>query len=275
MAWITRGLRRGVLTTDYPSRPDPYADDFHGGIDVRSGTKINSSRPMPNCPTGAIRRGSDGAPLVDRGRCILCGRCVAEQPERFGWARGSEVAAAARDQLVVPRPVVEDVESVRSKLAARTRQFRRSLHIRHVDCGSDGSEEWEISALLNPVYDIHRLGFFFTVSPRHADLLMITGAGARSMLEPLRRTMEATARPWVVMAVGTDAVSGGMITPASPSSGDQHLVVQGDPTDAVLGGLGDALPVDVWVPGSPPSPFMILSGLLLAVGRLPKNSGRR
>ncbi|GAB3917921.1 hypothetical protein GCM10027613_19130 [Microlunatus endophyticus] len=172
-----------------------------------------------------------------------------------------------RRQLLVPRPGQDsgrnaggDLDELRRSLSARTRRFRRSLYLRHIDLGSDGSEEWEITALLNPVYDIHRLGLFFTTTPRHADLLMITGAGARSMIGPLQRTLEAIARPFVVMAVGADAISGGMIA-AGP-----------DGSYAVVGGVGELAPVDVWVPGSPPSPFMILSGLLLAVGRLGAHS---
>ena len=119
--------------------------------------------------------------------------------------------------------------------------------------GSDGTEEWEILALLNPVYDVHRLGIFLTASPRHADVLLVTGAGARGMTEPLRRAYDAMPEPKIVIAVGTDAISGGL---ASPSY-------------ATTGGVGATVPVDLWLPGSPPSPFSILHALLLAVGRLP------
>ena len=80
------------------------------------------------------------------------------------------------------------------------------------DAGSDGSEEWEIQALLGPVYDIHRLGVFFTASPRHADVLLVTGAGAWGMSGPLRTTYDGMPDPKVVIAVGTDAVSGGLLS---------------------------------------------------------------
>ena len=82
-----------------------------------------------------------------------------------------------------------------AQLHDRTRALRRSVHLRHVDAGSDGSEEWEIMALLNPVYDIHRLGMFLTASPRHADILLVTGSGARGMAGPLRETYEAMPHP--------------------------------------------------------------------------------
>ncbi len=147
----------------------------------------------------------------------------------------------------------EDLLAVRESLAERVQGLRRSVHIRHVDAGSDGSEEWEIAALLNPVYDIHRLGLFFTASPRHADVLLVTGIGATGMEQPLRRTLEAMPNPTVVVAVGTDACSGGLLSCSYAGSG----------------GVGGLVDVDVWVPGSPPSPFAILHGLLLALGRLP------
>jgi len=144
------------------------------------------------------------------------------------------------------------VALARAELARRTGRLRRSVHVRHVDAGSDGSEEWEIAALLGPVYDVHRLGVFFTASPRHADLLMVTGAGTEGMAGPVRTTYEAMPEPRLVLAVGTDAVSGGLVSPSY----------------ATRGGIGDVVPVDVWVPGSPPSPFSILHGILLAVGLL-------
>jgi len=299
MAWIARGLRNGVLTTAYPRRRDDYADEFAGGVAVRrpqdpdrslSKDSDQQRRPLPPCPTGAIGRDRDGFPWIDRGRCILCGRCTDDQPDRFVWQRGSEVAVASRRELLsdfpesAPPTELDDVDAIRRALAQRTRRFRRSLMIRHVDLGSDGSEEWEIAALVNPVYDIHRLGLYFTTSPRHADLLMITGAGSRAMRESLRRTVEATSRPYVVMAVGTDAISGGMITPAVEVTRGKPHAIDPVPTYAASGGIASGgiapgVPADVLVPGSPPSPFMILSGLLLATNRLtrqqPRPSGGR
>ena len=268
MPWVTRGLRNGVLTTRYPKRPDGYGANWRGAVSVRPD---GAGRPPVTdglCPTGAIRPGATphglaggpvGGPVLDRGKCILCGRCVAERPDVFSFDSSAEVAALTRPGLVVP-PTEESeaaLAAVRAELSRRVAALRKSVHVRHVDAGSDGSEEWEVAALLGPVYDVHRLGVFFTASPRHADLLLVTGAGCPGMAGPLLTTYEAMPDPRVVMAVGTDAISGGIVR-----SGDTGP-----------GGVGEIVPVDVWVPGSPPSPFSVLHGILLAVGLLPAKRG--
>jgi Ni,Fe-hydrogenase III small subunit/ferredoxin len=255
MPWFLRGLRDGIVTTRYPRRRDDYADGFTGGVDVAHPDGAPRPEMASVCPTGAITVDGDAVRL-DRGKCILCGACVAAYPRVFSWAAGSETAGLQRSALVVPDHPDENeanLAALRADLAKRVRALRRSVHIRHIDVGSDGAEEWEIHALTNPVYDVHRLGIFVTASPRHADILMVTGAGARGMIGPLRRTQAAMPNPVVVIAVGTDAISGGLLAD----------------TYATGSGAADELDVDVWVPGSPPSPFAILHGILLALGRVP------
>lgn len=248
--WVLRGLRDGVVTTKWPRKPDEYAESWRGPVVVRPGAA--DVPPDDLCPTGAITAG--GEIRVDQGRCILCGRCVARRPDLFAWSRGAtgpHAAALTREALVVPQVPETDeaVEAARAALARRTAALRRSVHVRHVDAGSDGSEEWEIQALLGPVYDIHRLGIFLTASPRHADILLVTGAGTPGMERSVRETYDGMPDPRVVLAVGADACSGGLL--------GQKLT-----------GVGRVVPVDVWVGGSPPSPFGILNGLLAATGRL-------
>lgn len=266
--WALRGLRNGVLTTRWPARPDEYAAAALGPAAVLAGpaggeaggTGLDGSDLARLCPTGAISRTGSGAVRLDQGGCIRCGRCVSLRPDVFTWAAAPGSASLSRAGLVVPPgESPESLAAVAGRLRERTRALRRSVHLRHVDAGSDGSEEWEILALLNPVYDIHRLGMFLTASPRHADILLVTGSGARGMAGPLRQTYEAMPDPRVVIAVGSDAVSGGIVSPSYATSG----------------GIGRIVPVDVWLPGSPPSPFAILSALLLAVGRLPASTGHR
>jgi Ni,Fe-hydrogenase III small subunit/ferredoxin len=261
--WVLRGLRNGIVTTRWPRRSDEYAESWRGPVTLTSdaakpdavlpdGSAADDAVLERLCPTGAIK--VVGRVRIDQGRCVLCGRCVAARPDLFAWsagATGPAAAAVAREALVIPEEPETDeaVTAARAALAARTAALRRSVHVRHVDAGSDGSEEWEIQALLGPVYDVHRLGVFFTPSPRHADVLLVTGAGTVGMTGPLRTTYEGMPDPRVVIAVGTDAISGGLLSDR-------------------LSGIAGSVPVDVWVPGSPPSPFAILNALLLATGRL-------
>ncbi len=259
MPWVFRGLRNGVVTTPYPTRPDAYAD---GGVLAVARPRCGARWELGLdrlCPTGAIA-GTGPRVRLDQGRCIGCGACVAERADLFGWDTGSETASLHREALVVPSlPETEDaLAAVRAALARRTRALARSVHIRHIDVGSDGADEWEVLALLNPVYDVHRLGVFFTASPRHADLLLLTGTGTHGMRAPLTRTLEAMPRPVVTIAAGTDAISGGLVAPSY----------------ATARGVQEMLTVDVWVPGSPPSPFSLLHAILLASGRLPSRLAR-
>jgi Ni,Fe-hydrogenase III small subunit/ferredoxin len=265
---VLRGLREGVVTTRWPASADAYADGWRGPVvvavaDADADARVDDAAGLAEiCPTGAIGLGPRQEPRLDTGRCVLCGRCVRERPDVFAWSSGIAAASLSRPGLVVPVPDLPETEenlaALRDALAVRTSALRRSVHLRHVDAGSDGSEEQEIAALLNPVYDIGRLGLFFTATPRHADVLLVTGAGAHGMAEPLRLTYEGMPDPKVVIAVGTDAVSGGML---------------GADGYATSGGVGEVVPVDVWLPGSPPPPFAILQALLLGLGRLP-GSGR-
>ncbi len=122
-----------------------------------------------------------------------------------------------------------------------------------MDAGSDNSADWELSALLNPVYDVQRLGIDVVASPRHADLLFVTGAVTHNLARALQRTYEAMPAPRLVVAAGADACGGGGL--------------QG--SYAVAGGVDRCLPVDIYIPGDPPRPEAIIYGLLLALGRAP------
>jgi Ni,Fe-hydrogenase III small subunit len=141
---------------------------------------------------------------------------------------------------------------LRRELRCRTLAlFGRSLHIRTVDTGSCAVCESEIRLLAAPHYDLHRLGFFFTPAPRHADLLMVTGPAIRAADNLLQKAFEATPDPKAVIAVGACALGG---------------VYSED--ELVHGAVDRVVPVDVYVPGCPPSPLALLQGLLVAVGRL-------
>ena len=131
------------------------------------------------------------------------------------------------------------------------RLFGRALGIRQVDAGSCNGCEIEISGLTSPVYDLERFGMHFVASPRHADLLLVTGPVTRNMEIPLRKTYEATPDPKLVVAVGDCAKTCGVFAGSY----------------AVAGSVADVIPVDVFVLGCPPEPTDVLRGILGALGR--------
>jgi Ni,Fe-hydrogenase III small subunit/NAD-dependent dihydropyrimidine dehydrogenase PreA subunit len=252
--WTLIGLLQGKQTAPWP---------LAGGDDGQTGL-LGMPRYHPDrctsgceacaevCPTAAITlrsaEQSDGCLDVDYGRCIVCQLCIEACPTQAmttssDWAFG----ARRRDDLKwsAVAPPGSDTQ------APSPSGFRRSLHIRHVDAGSCNGCESELQALNNPFYNLHRLGIFFTASPRFADLLLVTGPVTYAMHGPLRTAYEAMAEPRWVMAVGTCAVSGGI---AEGGYACGH-------------GLEGVLPVDVYLPGCPPNPAAIMHALLMFLGR--------
>ncbi|MDA8377494.1 MAG: hypothetical protein M0Z50_10670 [Planctomycetia bacterium] len=135
-----------------------------------------------------------------------------------------------------------------------TPPFRKSLHIRLVDSGSCDAVIQEIKQLAKPYYNMHKLGFFITPTPRHADVLMVTGPVTSHMRLALKKTYEAMPGPKWVIAVGNCAISGCVFAPSFMSAG----------------AVSSVIPVDVQVPGCPPPPLVILHGLLVLTGRAPE-----
>ncbi len=159
-----------------------------------------------------------------------------------------------------PPPAVDDALRVAERLHEEIRRILgRALCIRQVDAGSCNGCELEIHALNNPIYNIEGLGIKFVASPRHADLLLVTGPVSRNMELALKRTYEATPEPKLVVAVGDCGCTGGIF-------GESY---------ASAGRVANVIPVDVAVPGCPPSPSRILAGILTAIAgrRAPTTSG--
>jgi Ni,Fe-hydrogenase III small subunit len=156
-----------------------------------------------------------------------------------------------RHLLQRPAPALaadpQKLEALRGRLSSR---LGRSLAIRHVAAGSCNGCELELRATQNMIYDLSQYGLSFTASPRHADVLLITGVAARNMLEAIRQAREAMPEPALVVAVGDCAGDGG--------------VFKGSP--AIAGGAGDILPVDLFIAGCPPTPVQIVEGLLALLG---------
>jgi len=250
--WFLRGVTQRRLTTHYPRSPEPAPPRFRARALLDRDRAIVEAAGAAACAAvclpGALTEDWNGRLSLDAGRCIACGLCVdACMDGSLEIDTGYELAATSRSRL----DLADGAKQTRLSASGLGGPFRRSLHIRHIDTGSDGAVEQEIAALLSPYYDMQRLGLFFTASPRHADALLVTGPVTRPMRQPLRRTYEAMPEPRVVIAAGTDACSGSIWTEPE-----------------VLGGVDRVLPVDVYIPGDPPSPIALLHGLLLAAGRV-------
>ncbi len=183
---------------------------------------------------------------VDPLRCIFCYRCLDVCPEN---------RVELTDVAVVLNDVIAD-ESVRKSREKIKQLCKGSLHIRYVDAGACNACDFEINALPNPIYDIQQYGIDFVASPRHADMLLVTGVVSRNLEIALMKTYEACPKPTLVVAVGSCACGGGVFQEGY----------------AVGGGVNKFLPVDVYVPGCPPSPPLIIEGILAALSKKDQNS---
>lgn len=159
-------------------------------------------------------------------------------------------------KTVMPRSAFAAAPEV-EKMGERLREavfstLKRSLAIREVAAGSSNAEEWELTALSNAYYDIERFGISFVASPRHADAIFVSGPVARNMAEPLRRVYEATPEPKIVVAVGDGAIDGGIFKGSY----------------AIAGGVKDVIPVDIEIPGDPPSPTAVITAMLSVIEKL-------
>jgi Ni,Fe-hydrogenase III small subunit/Pyruvate/2-oxoacid:ferredoxin oxidoreductase delta subunit len=229
----------GMITENYDAAKPPARSR---GEVKRGGRCANCSSCSAACPTGAIRHDS-GDLIIDHRACIFCGNCIEECERGALQQTGNYNLAELSGQLK------EAGNSLRNKIISI---LGRSLAIRHVDVGSCNACEWELTALSNPIYDLQQYGIDFVASPRHADMLMVTGVVTRNLTQALLMTYEAVPVPKLVMAVGACAASG-------RTFGQSY---------AIRGGVDIFIPVDIYVPGCPPRPQALLYGLLLALDKI-------
>lgn len=245
-----KSIKTGIVTTFYPEQPDFPAKGFRG-LPARAQEKCHQCGNCAEvCLSGAItvRQGDSNTSGVfwtlDPKRCLFCGYCAEDCPSG-AITMGREFELAERAEMP------ELADGVKSESDNVKKIFGRSVHIRHLDAGSCNGCDWEMTTLTGPVYDVQRLGFDFVASPRHADILMVTGPVTRNLEIAALKTYRATPAPKLVVAVGTCACSGGICGKNYTSAG----------------GVNQILPVDVYIPGCPPRPQALIRGLLKAVGR--------
>ena len=289
---LGKSLGTGVVTENYPATPPRMSALARGKPEIDWANWKDARPATAVCPTGAISHQDANGQRVaklDLASCIFCGLC-AEADKAIRMTNICECAARSRAELTVSatyslkpdgshekmvsplaqpgraapprgqdhRQVVltderKSLETLGRQIQERaSKMFGRSLHIREVDAGSCNGCEIEIVNLNSPVYDIERFGIHFVASPRHADMLLVTGPVTRNMELALRKTYDAMPAPRLVVAVGACGCSGGIF-------GVNY---------ATRGGVDSVIPVDVYIPGCPPNPHALLHGILRAIGRM-------
>lgn len=192
------------------------------------------------CPVGAIDKTTSA---IDYKKCIFCGQCV-----EAALHLASKTTLQHKSEEVLPF----DNEGLSYTLDLAWEKKGRSLHVRHLDAGSCNACDFEMGALSNPYYDLARFGVHFVASPRHADVLMVTGVVTRNLEYALKESYDAMPEPRVVIAVGACSAGGA-------TYGDSY---------AIVGATDSILPVDIYVPGCPPRPSAMIIALLAAAEKL-------
>lgn len=272
---IEKLIKYPRLTQNYPQKAlDSRL--FVGRPDIDRYKCSGCGRCAGHCPSKAIiNAGDSGKIAIEYDKCIFCAMCEEVCPaDAVRMTNEFELAHKDRrllredsltDALTIggtglPQLTVNEDSIPRltdEELGAQLRKkikklFGRSLQIREVDAGSCNGCDYEINALNNPFNDVERLGIHFVASPRHADMLLVTGPVSRNMEQALIKTYEATPDPKLVVATGACACSGGIF---------KDCYAAGKGIDTVI-------PVDVYIPGCPPRPQAIIYGILKALDRV-------
>ena len=250
-----------------PNRLIPV-EDLLGNCDGSRMPEIVADRLTPAiaqrltevCPTGALgmeESGGHGCLRLSYGDCIACGRCIecgagaVVNAKRFTWCgvpKSQIVRLWDLDRCVEITSHAPSPDEARGKIYSL---FQRALNIRQLDAGSCNGCETEISALTNPYYDLERFGIHFVASPKHADMLLVTGPVTRNMAGAVKATYDAVPAPKLVIAVGACGCSGGIFA-------GSH---------AIVGAVDAVIPVDGYIPGCPPTPAMLVTGILEVLRR--------
>jgi Ni,Fe-hydrogenase III small subunit/Pyruvate/2-oxoacid:ferredoxin oxidoreductase delta subunit len=242
--------KQGHRTVRYPAEAPVLPDRFRGLPVVDTSRCPDTCRACAEaCPTDAITIVENGFRL-DLGRCLFCSECADACPEgAIQYSLDHRLAVRRREDLVYDGGALKLADALEEK---SRRLFGRSLKLRQVSAGGAGASEADLNVLGTVVFDLGRFGIQFVASPRHADGMVVTGPVSENMRTALLETYAAIPAPKLVIAVGTDAISGGLF--------------RGNPE--VHDGCGSLVPVDLFIPGWPPHPMTILDGLLRLLGRL-------
>lgn len=228
--WVKKGLKTGIVTTAYPKEDEKTPGITPGFPKSTDCDEVDNEVLISLCPMDALYYKNHKV-MIESKDCVHCYRCLRNVEKPISWDDGFKWSILQKKQT------------------GFSKSFSRSIHILVVDAGDCGACLNEVKLLNNPFYNMHRLGFFVTPSPRKADILLVVGPVSEHMKTALLKAYNAMATPKKVMAVGACSLSGGVFK-------ESFVVNQG---------VEKILPVDIQIPGCPPPPLAILDGLLQLV----------
>lgn len=252
-------LHQKHRTMNYPDEAPVLPELFRGYPHLAPGKCPDGcGECVAACPYGALTKGNgeqggegETELRLDMGTCIFCTECTRACPHGgVGFSTDHRLATGKRDELIVtPGGEHRLAAALEEKLR---RLYGRSLKLREVSAGGCNACEADTNVLATVGFDLGRFGIQFVASPRHADGIFITGPVTGTMREALLKTWEAIPEPRLAIACGACAIGGG------PFRGNPEI----------NNGVGDLIPIDLYIPGCPPHPLTILDGLLRLLGRL-------
>lgn len=258
---ISKLIKYRRLTQGYPKKK-PDSKFFIGYPEIDQNKCTRCLDCVRCCPSNAIVQNElTGEVDINLDECVYCVLCedvcvpgAACMTNKYELAEKNRNNLRKSPLIIKERDIPNsDYELMCQELSEKIKKiFGRSLQIREVDAGSCNGCDNEINALNNPFNDIERLGIHFVASPRHADMLLVTGTATRNMQLALVKTYNAAPDPKLVVAVGACACSGGIFQ-------DSY---------ANLNGIDAVVPVDVYIPGCPPRPQSLIYGILKAIDKI-------